>query len=356
METTTYLPWDLIVQILCRLPVKDLLRCRCLSKLCCSLINCRDFINLHLQHSPESTSQLGFVFGGNTDLCWAALNDLDSFARLTYPIDIGTGISVHGSCNGLLAIRNRSSDMAIWNPSIRRYISLPISDLAQSIPLDQIEIILTGFGHDPVTDDYKLVVLTGFKEPHRGSSLMEFKVYSVNDRSWKIIDDFPKDVSCLYSNGVLVGNTLYFMVLSRANDAFLILAFDLVSETFRRIQLPENCWCEKLMNLEGSLCAVISPDNFPFVQVWRMKEYGVKESWFMLFNLARIYLFPPFRMPIPLFKNGDQVVLHNCEKILVYDTKIRTLIKREAGSGFPEICDAIVCVKSLVGLHFNEST
>ncbi|CAH9087311.1 unnamed protein product [Cuscuta epithymum] len=355
METTAELPWDLIVQILRRLPVKDLLRYMCVSKSWCSLINGLDFINLHLKHIPESPSQLGFVSGDDNNLCWTASNDLDSFVRLTCPIDLGTGVSVLGSCNGLLAIMNPDSDMAIWNPFIRRYITLPISDHFQSIPEHEIHVFLTGFGHDPVTDDYKLMILIDPRERLTDTIHGEVKIYSVNGKSWKKIDDFPKHFDYHSYNGVLCGNALHWLVNSRRDNSYLILAFDLVTETAREIQLPlKHCPCLQLVNLEGSLCAVIYNVRFSYFEVWEMKEYGVKESWAMLSPLPT----PPL-LEFPFFKNGDHVLFHNCETLFLYDIKTKVSNKREvAGSDFPRICHARVwvCVKSLVGLHFSEST
>ncbi|CAH9090455.1 unnamed protein product [Cuscuta epithymum] len=359
MESIPHLPWEVIVHILCRLPVKDLRRYRCVSKSWCSLIGGRNFINLHLKHSPESTSQLGFVFGGSKGLWWATLNDLNLFVRLTYPIDIGSGISVHGSCNGLLAVMNRSSDMAIWNPFIRRYVRLPISDHFQSFPMHEFEVFLTGFGHDPVTDDYKLMMLIEFNGLFRRSFDREVKVYSLNDKSWKKIDNFPNHISYGRNNGVLFGNALQWLVKTKPDNSNLILSFDLVTETFGEIQLPENkCICVKLVNLGGSFCAVMLTTLSPRVEVWEMKEYRGKESWAMLFSVPPTNPTPPFNFTIPIayLKNGDQVLLHDSKKLFVYDIKRKVLMKNEAGAAFPEICDALVCVKSLVGLDFSEST
>ncbi|CAH9090457.1 unnamed protein product [Cuscuta epithymum] len=362
METTAHLPWDIILVILCRLPVKDLLRFRCVSKSWCSLIGGSDFINLHLKHSPESTFQIGFAFGGNTDICWASLNDLNSFVRLTCPIDIGTGLSVQGSINGLLAIMNHSFDMAIWNPFIRRYISLPMSH--HFLPFHEFEILLTGFGHDPVTDDYKLVMLIEFNELFTRSSHREVKLYSLNAKKWKKIDDSPKHITYGPPNhgdlfGALFGNALHWLAESKHDNSDLILVFDLVTETFRHFPLPENkCHCVKLVNLGDSLCAVILINTPPRVEVWGVKEYGVNESWVLLFSVPPTKPTPPcnYTLPIAYLKNSDEVLLHDSEKLFVYDIKRKEFNKRAVGPGLPEIRDALVCVKSLVGLGFGEST
>ncbi|GMN36513.1 hypothetical protein TIFTF001_006095 [Ficus carica] len=101
----TQLPWEIIIDILSRLPVKDLLRYRCVSKPWCSLIDGPDFINLHLKHSLQTNSNLALVIRG-CGLHWANLDPLDSAIQLNHPLDYEGGTEVLGSCNGLLALFN----------------------------------------------------------------------------------------------------------------------------------------------------------------------------------------------------------------------------------------------------------
>ncbi|GMN36503.1 hypothetical protein TIFTF001_006097 [Ficus carica] len=70
------LPWDIIVNILCRLSVKDLLRYRSVSKPWRSLIDGPDFIKMHLNNSMETSSNLGIVIR-DSYLHWVDLGALD---------------------------------------------------------------------------------------------------------------------------------------------------------------------------------------------------------------------------------------------------------------------------------------
>ncbi|CAH9102478.1 unnamed protein product [Cuscuta europaea] len=373
MATTSHhLPWEIITDILCRLPLKDVLRYRSVSTSWCSLIDGRDFVKLHFKHSPESTSQLGFIFGGTNDLCWAAFSDLSSFIRLTYPIGDDKGITVAGSSNGLLALMNSKGDAAIWNPFTRsrRYISLPISDHFGSFPFHSFEILLTGFGYDPITEDYKFLLMIEFNGIMDLSFTREVKVYSLKARKWKGIDHFPSNYTYLRNNGVLFGNALhYWMVKVNPDNWDTILVFDLVTEKCQEMGLPdyngrETCSCLKLVDLGGSFCAVMVPNYDPVleiserVDVWEMKQYGVKESWTKLFSVATSIATGPFNylVPIAFLQNGDQVLLEqDGKKLLLFDMKMKRVMKR-VGSSFPYICDTIVCVKSLVGLDSVHTT
>lgn len=75
------LPWEIIVDILFRLPVKDLLRYRSVAKSWCSLIDGPDFVKLHLDHSKEANSE-------NNNLFWVGLDVLsDAAVKLNHPFD-----------------------------------------------------------------------------------------------------------------------------------------------------------------------------------------------------------------------------------------------------------------------------
>jgi len=52
--TQIYIPIDLQINILLRLPVKSLLRFRCVSKLWCSIITSQDFGNRHFTITSSS--------------------------------------------------------------------------------------------------------------------------------------------------------------------------------------------------------------------------------------------------------------------------------------------------------------
>ncbi|EXC19892.1 F-box protein [Morus notabilis] len=70
------LPWEIIMDILCRLSVKDLLRCRCVSEPWRSLIDDPDFIKLHLNHSKQANSNLATVTSGHSGFFWVDLDAL----------------------------------------------------------------------------------------------------------------------------------------------------------------------------------------------------------------------------------------------------------------------------------------
>ncbi|KDO46316.1 hypothetical protein CISIN_1g043216mg [Citrus sinensis] len=66
------IPLDIIIKIFIRQPVNSLLRFRCISKTCCSLIDGPDFIKQHLNHSigdKKTTLDMGLLEGCPCVVC-----------------------------------------------------------------------------------------------------------------------------------------------------------------------------------------------------------------------------------------------------------------------------------------------
>lgn len=59
------LPNELIDEILCRVPVKYLIRCRCVSKEWCSIIDSNAFIETHSKRTSECNLDRGVVISGD---------------------------------------------------------------------------------------------------------------------------------------------------------------------------------------------------------------------------------------------------------------------------------------------------
>ena len=90
------LPEDAILNILYRLPVKDMQRYMCVSKPWCSLIDDPHFIRTHLEHSMETDTHLCLV-RSNRELHAIDIDTLDSAIPLN-PVDV-CGVEVLGSSN-----------------------------------------------------------------------------------------------------------------------------------------------------------------------------------------------------------------------------------------------------------------
>ncbi|PON91382.1 F-box domain containing protein [Trema orientale] len=361
-ETATMasLPWDIIVNILSRLSVKDLLRYRCVSKPLCSLIDGPDFIKMHLNHSMETNSHLSLI-RADLELRSVDLDNLDSAVLLNPPVNEGLGKDIVGHCHGLLLVTNRDGDTAIWNPATRKHRKVPISDLKENP--GKFEIGVVGFGYDPVNDDYKFLRMIHYYGRDISSFHSEVKVYSLKTNTWKRVADFPYNVMHC-ANGVLVGNSWHWMlgIQYQYSSAFeIVVAFDLVAESYRKIPLPDKkknkgqSYLTTMRELGEWLCLVTHHkvgEMVDHVDIFVMKEYGVKESWTKLFSVAPSDVAGSFEfaMPLAYLRSVHQVLFDlSGDKLMVYDLKRKRVVSVKEISG-PQCDLSLVYVRSLLGV------
>ncbi|GKV15035.1 hypothetical protein SLEP1_g25836 [Rubroshorea leprosula] len=337
---------DLIVDILSRLPVKDLLRFRCVSKTFRSLIDSSDFVKLHLNRSVTSHINQTLILSKH-DLRVADLASLNSFSGLEHPL-MGDDLNILGSCNGLLCISNILDDMAIWNLSMKKYIMLP------SLSLGSYDLYVFGFGYDSVNDDYKVVRITqsGGKEGKPLES--EVKVLSMGRKGWRRIEDIPYVLPCPGANGVFASGSLHWVVSYKdePSDENVIVALDVGLEEYREVPQPEYTDNKKFRLDVGVLggCLCLMANYLSHVDLWVMREYGVKESWSKLLSLACDDVVGSLRSmkPLAYSRSGDQVLLEQDNTNLVwYDLKMKKA-KNVSASGMPYFYKSEICLQSLV--------
>jgi len=205
------LPFDLVAEILCRLPVKLLLQLRCLCKSFNSLISDPKFAKKHLLLSPTRHR----LIESSRDNCFDELFLFDSpipsvfttssvkHSQLSYPNCLKTeyGIPMYlCSCDGILCFTMDQGSAVLWNPSIGRYKILPTLKIIQKgDPLP-----LYSFGYDHFIHNYKVVAISFLKDKK------EVNVHNLGTESWRRIQDFPYPCSRDFS-GVFVSGTVNWL-------------------------------------------------------------------------------------------------------------------------------------------------
>lgn len=367
-------PLDVVTGTLYQLPVKTLLRYRCLSRPLCSIIDDPDFIKLQLNNSIATKSHLRLILKG-LHLYSVELDSLDKAIPFNhYPESIWTGTEVFGSCNGLLALSNSDQDIALFNPATRQLFKLPVEYIDLPDKSCIRGFVFYGFGHDLVSDDYKVVRMVQFKkdEDDNLGCFVEYevKVFSLKNRSWTRIKKLPNYLRFMFQfyfhllhrrgYGVYVNGVVHWVSPRRPEFGIgnLIVAFDLGLEEFRLLPQPNYGAHEKdfvldVGALEGHMCLMCNYDLVK-VDVWMMKEYGLKESWSKMFSIDRCRSISSFRFLRPLIcsneDGGDKVLLEvNGEKLVWYDWK-RKKLKTVKIDGGPDSFVACICVESLIPL------
>ncbi|GLT54809.1 hypothetical protein SLA2020_279760 [Shorea laevis] len=340
------LPNEVVVNILSRLPVKLLMRFRCVSKAWCSLISSPHFIATHLNRSLSNSQHPPFLFLSHYD---NKPNYEDSIHTLlvypdqeieqkgdffAYPSDsielrgihhsINFFLHLVGSSNGLLCLantvfNNESGLCVLWNPSIQKAISLPKPNIGFPGCLNQS----VGFGYDPMTEDYKLVRLVYLQ----GIGRIAFnnvpplvEIYTLRTGIWRSITaPSPPYLINMWSSSVFVNGAVHWPAHTpRRQGAFrnVIVWFNMKDEAFGEVGMPKSLQGLEDLNvtvaLLDGLLAFVERERaslWPYRNevshaVWVMKEYGVVESWTKLFDVS----IGRFDRVIGITKSGEVLV------------------------------------------------
>ncbi|XP_042028281.1 F-box protein CPR1-like isoform X1 [Salvia splendens] len=321
-----FLPEEIVREIIGCLPPKALLRFRSVSRSWRSLIDSKQFIQLHLHNSLRSNTNLTLLVDSSRFYCV----DLDSFNQLQVGDARIEPFSVKGSSNGLVLLTPTSGDIFLWNPAIRKQLKLaaqpPIPH--RFFRFDYVQAIFA-LGYDSKHDDYKVVSVNQAVTGRDGNTFAtETTIYSLKSNSWKKAKDFPYLLPRHTSRwGIYLNGALHTVAKHGDNPEMVIMAFDLGKEEHREIPLPEHSvgairGLESVEVMGGCLAAVV-PGRKCSTEIWLMKEYGVKQSWMKLLQLD-----PPPRgdlRPLAFSKSGGEVLLNDDGMCLSwYDLKKKT--------------------------------
>ncbi|KAL1567791.1 F-box protein CPR1-like [Salvia divinorum] len=278
------LPFDLVEEILCRLPVKSLKRFRAVAKTWGTLIDSENFIKKHLRQSLITTSHR-YLFLGGVQAYIVQLEALDRAHSISPPYYERAVAGVSNSCNGIMLVQ--CDPPVLWNAFSREYRIFP------NILLDPDEVDgkdTYGFGYVSESDDYKVVLVTESwcKETEEWVAY-KANVYSLRSNSWPRIEKFPYPMPFSWESWrVHVNGALHTLLSNREEVNGVIMAFDLRSEDHFEIMLPSGIkitgFHVKLIGLDGCLCVVCNSGDT--VVKWVMKEYGVRESWVKLLTVS----------------------------------------------------------------------
>nr|GEU34276.1 hypothetical protein [Tanacetum cinerariifolium] len=292
----------LLLEILSRLPVKTLLRCRSVSNDWRELIDSPDFVKIHLNQSKGTYNVLTFLRRYDSILSShsLSLNSRPTFVKVEPPFNL-TGFFPRdlGSCNGLICLSwgKSNQELSLWNPSTKKHKWIPTMPIHYPPHTENNRIVDT-LRYDNANDDYKVVRLLQFSASKLGSCDYKVLVYSLKLNVWQNVEhDFPYCTQRVYCNApmshsVCVGGAIHWSLLRKddLHQNHVLVAFDLASQSFRSV--PQPHYTALYMSIDvgilgGCLCLVgIPEEDIDYVDIWMMKEYGVKESWMKLLTIS----------------------------------------------------------------------
>jgi F-box interacting protein len=287
------LPFELIVEILCLLPVKFLWNLRSVCKSWKSLISDPKFAKKHLRGSQLAHVILSFTNPSDEFLLRAyplpsIFNAITaSVTQLRYPLNNRNHYNqIVGSCDGIICFSIDQYHSLLWNPSIGKFKKL--RSLRNHRRKDSYTMY--GFGHDHLSDSYKVVVVfcceSLIGRRRSAGYKTKVKVHTPGTNYWRRIKDFPPCVP-FNNSGKFVSGTLNWPGLDASGSSFLIISLDLGNESYQEFLPPDyggKVGHALILDvLRDCLCIFTHIDIFS--EVWIMKEYGNRESWTKLFGV-----------------------------------------------------------------------
>ncbi|CAK8542447.1 unnamed protein product [Lathyrus sativus] len=386
-----FLPEDLITELLSFLPVKSLIRFKCVNNSWRTLISDSTFVKLHLKKSATQnpmftliTHHMKFIPGVSLFVNYSVVpypirTLLDNpavplFDDPYYYVKNKGCSKVIASCNGLILLTGdffngiyKEFWFRLWNPATKT-ISKEIGCFNFEKPFR------FGFGCDDSANTYKVVASRYIRKQRT----TEVRILSLDDDVWRDIESFP--VVPLYLDhagykiyggaydgmysGVYLSGALNWLAIHNNIDYhryiiknitvedFVIVSLDLRTEMFNQYLLPrgfdEVPPSEPTIGvLGGFLCFSYCYKKSDFV-IWQMKKFGVEDSWTQLFKISYQNLQIDYDinddtkfyfklMPLLLSKDGDTLVLKSNKEYqaILYswrDNRVeRTKISRDGG-------------------------
>ncbi|THG19452.1 F-box/kelch-repeat protein At3g06240-like [Camellia sinensis] len=341
-EYNLYLPMDIIVDILHRLPVKSLLRFRCVCKTFRHLISNPTFISSHLLYHRTTTATI-FIFKHRTTTSLSLLQSPSSSqnpSNLVHPFPNHTrDLHLIGSINGLLCLSLSLSNhplhcqrriILLWNPATKLFKSLPPPTI--QIPLrlflfDRNFDDSLGFGfqfHSTSASDYKIVRIISFAAvPSR------VEVYSAISDCWREIQVmdlrfYIHKLSC----EMIVNGAPYWLLSTPSNHCLCFTWFDVQNEAF--VMLPGFDFSGfyigtlvhwKLMDWKDNAAVVVCCPGNPFFDVWMIEDRcGGESNWCKKFVIGPVLGVEQFWV-LQCTKNGEIIVTEAGGRIFLYNPR-----------------------------------
>ncbi|KAL3721391.1 hypothetical protein ACJRO7_033822 [Eucalyptus globulus] len=354
------LPHDAVVQILKRLPVRSLLRFRCVCRSWRSTIDGPSFVDLYQKHVARDASNWHLACVEWCDplppselLCFLLSGESLSMSQIEFPFAASSSLfGFVGSCNGLICVTQFAEDgygrsMYLWNLFTRKHREVRRSRPEPEFLSKSSTHIVLGFGFDARSNDYKIVRILHHPYGHHPRF---GEIYSLNTDSWRSLDcEVP--AFCRYSSVVFFNGNLHWFAFKRRdvseNRNGCIVLFDVAGEVFDEMALPEEIqrgsevYLAVFNDLLAVLNSVLAPERYSICSVWVMREYGVPKSWTKLYTFKASGLVAGFD---GLTRNGELLMEINVGERVSWNPVTQQLTYLPLSMQ----CDLVTVVESLV--------
>ncbi|KAM7463950.1 hypothetical protein LguiA_032071 [Lonicera macranthoides] len=314
---------EIISEILCRLPIEWILRCKSVCKTWHTLIKDHYFVKLQLSRSNNQPSSQVIVESweysqhisscGVSKLYLLSLEDCKSREIQGFPLaDVNScpGLLIMCFFDGLICVApDKDLDpVVIYNPLIRGdYIVLPKTEVGKVyIALHRVTL-----GFDPSINKYKAVRMLNYSVNSYYDSMCEVITIG-EENSWRrVVAPYAGLIEPLCRGGVFHHGSIYWIIdkfrifhgesstSSRSRE--FILEFDVTKEVFGAVSFPPSVRTPKyhedrefslnlqLQVLEGGILALMEYDG-QLLHIWRLlKQNGTQVVGYSSYRIELPY-------------------------------------------------------------------
>jgi len=372
-KVCNYLPHDIVLFILSKLPLKSLKRFQCVCKLWSLLFENPRFMKMytdnviHGNHPYYDDTFLvlhkllprTYEYSNHCEFYWLSGDKFENRVKLDWPPPFqedDTDIYIVGSVSvdGILCLKQGftcTRQVVLWNPTTSESKVIPTSPI-ENIPPDRTPwLFLHGFGYDHVSDDYKVIQMIDFfaenSEGDEGDLIWEDKsydplweVYSLKNNSWKKLDFDMRNCyfySSLGGMGVYTDGFLHWWAKSESkNIEECLLSFDFSNEVLLKTPKPSNMdgsfdsrFVARYLTLLNESITLISTylKNMTTFRISILGKLGARESWINLFIVGPL---PFVNFPIGVGNKNNIVFFSKSDKELVW-VDLRTQMIEKLG-------------------------
>ncbi|XP_059284994.1 F-box protein At3g07870-like [Lycium ferocissimum] len=332
-----HLTYDIIVIILSNLPVKSLLRFKCVSKSWCCWISNPNF----QRRKQGQEGAITMLYKSSTSRkssrrpSFSFMNKQLTSENLSCPLRKRRGIkycTLLGSCHGLILF-NVNKHIYLWNPATR--FCTKVLELYH-YRWDNL-VTRGGLCFDSSKNDYKAVMFIYDGGPSEWDQFVA--IASLKGKKWRQLK-FAYDIISV-RDGITLHGRLHYRVRDKKSvphestgDRFhhdKVIYFDPISEKFHMLPIPEPDQEEKenivagLGVLNECLCMTrLKHDGG--LEILVMKEYGIKEPWKSLFFIKKLEIYHygfGFVAPFSVTENGKfALIIDQIERrVAIYNPK-----------------------------------
>ncbi|TMW92714.1 hypothetical protein EJD97_012656 [Solanum chilense] len=307
----------ILMDILSRLPVKSLLRFKCVSKFWEKLISDPYLKMKHLnraKNDQDSQKLLTSLSCRNNGICsmyccpLSPVQLVEDVQKLDFPSNpTPFPCTIHCCYDGLAVMEvpgnlNEDTTFLLWNPSTRESIELPSPEFRLN------KSSRFGLGYDSTSGKYKIVQIFQHMD-------LPCEIFVLKGGSWKRSVKHPHGIySLMFPVQFLTFAHAAFHWIAMSRNHAVMVSFSILNEVHGEIPLPEEFSVTDVIGvtlLDGMLSLHSNrpcDQSNSTIKLWVLKEYGIKKSWIPFLSIEDpyiVYAIPKYRFP-------DGEVLFRC--------------------------------------------